>query len=336
MHFPNPILFIPLLVGFFVTFLVLPGWLKKTKKLGLVGRDMNKYRKTEIAESGGITVIAGFILGAFVYIAVKTFYFSSKDNMVEIFALISVTLILAFVGMIDDLFGWKKGLSRKFRLFLVLLAAVPLIVINAGGGSIDLPFLGITNLGLIYTLILIPVGVVGATVTFNFLAGYNGLEAGQGMLILFALSLITYLNQDRWLSLLCLCMVFALAAFWLFNKYPAKVFPGDIMTYSVGGLIAIVAIFGGIEKIAVFFFLPYILETFLKLRGKLNKQSFAKPKKDGSIDLPYDKVYSLCHIAILLLKKYKKNRRAREEEVVYLIHAFQIIIILVGFLVWVF
>jgi len=53
------------------------------------------------------------------------------------------------------------------------------------------------------------------------------------------------------------------------------------MTYSIGALIASMAILGNFEKIAVFVFIPYILETVLKLRGRLKKYSFAKVREDG-------------------------------------------------------
>ncbi|MEK6820452.1 MAG: glycosyl transferase family 4 [Nanoarchaeota archaeon] len=332
MNLPNPLLFIPLFVAFWVTYLVLPGWIKKARKFGLTGKNMNKLGKEKIAEAGGITVIAGFVLGAFIYIAIKTFYFSSKDNLIEIFSLISVVLIFAFIGIVDDLLGWKKGLSRKFRLFLCLFASVPLIVINAGNGGIDIPFIGVVNAGFLYPLVLIPIGVVGASTTFNFLAGYNGLEAGQGILILSSLSLISYLNQDRWLALIGLCLVFSLIAFWIFNKFPARVLPGDVITYPIGGLIAIMAIFGGIEKIAFFFFIPYILEVVLKLRGRLEKQSFGKPNRDGSLDLPYDKIYGLEHLAIKVIKKIKG--KVYEKDVVFYIHLLQLFIILLGFFIF--
>ena len=118
----------------------------------------------------------------------------------------------------------------------------------------------------------------------------------------------------------------------LYNFYPAKVFPGDSLTYPLGGFIAIVAILGNFEKIAVFFFIPYIIEIVLKSRGKLIKQSFGKPKKDGSLDLKYDKIYSLNHVAILLMKKLKW--KATEKKVVYLIWMFQILIILLGFIIF--
>ncbi len=127
-------------------------------------------------------------------------------------------------------------------------------------------------------------------------------------------------------------MVGSLFAFYLFNKHPAKVFPGDILTYSVGALIAIIAILGNIEKIAIFFFIPYIIEVILKSRGKLKKHSFGKLNIDGSLELPYKKIYGLEHLSILILKKIKPSKKVYEKEVVYLIHFFQIIVIILGFL----
>ena len=325
------ILLIPIFLSFFIVLFSIPVWIKKAKEIGLVWEDMNKPNHPKnVAGSGGVTVFLGFIIGTLGYIALKTFYFKSSDNLVEIFASLSVILIVAFIGFMDDLFGWRKGgLSKRSRLVLLAFASIPLIVINAGESSM----MGI-ELGLLYPLLFIPLGIVGVSATFNFVAGYNGLEASQGMIILFALSVITFLLGDKWLSVIGLCMVASLIAFYLFNKYPAKVFPGDVMTYSVGALIVVLAILGGIEKIALFFFIPYIIETGLKLRGKLKKESFAKVNEDGSLEMPYKKVYGLEHIAIWVLKKIKKNKKVYEKEVVYFINIFQILIIALGLIVF--
>ena len=331
------ILLITIFIAFFCTFLVFPFWIKKAKQIGLMWRDMNKLnQKKEVAGSGGLIVVFGFILGVLLYIAIKTFYFQNNSNINSyIFSLILVILLSSIVGLVDDLFGWQHGgLSIRSRIFIVLFTAIPLMVINAGESIINLPFLGSVNLGILYPLLFIPIGILGATTTFNFLAGYNGLEAGQGIIILSALAFVTYKTGNSWLSMVALCMVAALFAFYIFNKYPAKIFPGDVLTYSVGALIAGIAILGDIERIAIFFFIPYILETFLKLRGKLKKESFGKPNKDGSLEMPYDKIYGLEHLAILILKKMKKNKKAYEWEVVYLINGFQILIIAIGFLLF--
>ncbi len=303
----NQLLLIPLLFAFFVTFLVLPVWIKKAKKIGLLWEDMNKYgHPGNVAGSGGLVVILGFVIAVLSYIAIKIFYFNSAENVLEIFSLTTSVLMLAGVGIIDDLLGWHHGgLSRKTRLVLCFFAAIPLMVINAGHNQMNLPFIGEISMGLIYPLILIPLAIVGTSTTFNFLAGFNGLEAGQGILLFSALSLVAYLTGSNWLALICLCLVFSLVAFLLFNKFPAKIFPGNILTYSVGGLIAIVAILGNFEKLAVFFFIPFIIEVFLKARGKFKIQSFGKPNKDNSLELVQNKIYSLNHLAILILKKIK-------------------------------
>ena len=328
----NPLLLIAILTSFFCTFLAMPFWIRKAKQIGLVWEDMHKKSQSKnIAGSGGVVLVLGFTLGVLLYIAINTFYFNSTENLIEIFALLSSLFLVSGIALIDDLFGWQHGgLSKRSRLILVVFAAIPLMVINAGESTM----MGI-EFGILYPLLLIPIGILGATTTFNFLAGYNGLEAGQGIIILSALSIVTYLTGNAWLSVIGMCMVASLLAFYIFNHYPAKVFPGDVLTYSVGALIAIMAILGNIEKIALFFFIPYIIEVGLKIRGKLEKQSFGKLNNNGGIELPYKKIYGLEHLAIYVFKKINPNKKVQEKEVVWLIHGFQIVIIILGFLLFI-
>ncbi|RLG10674.1 glycosyl transferase family 4 [Candidatus Pacearchaeota archaeon] len=326
------LILITIFISFFSTFLILPLWIKRARSEKMTGKDMNKVDKREIAEGGGVNVLFGVSIGILLYIALETFYFHQNKNIISIFAMLSVLFIASTVGILDDLLGWKKGLSKKIRLFVIFFAAIPLMVINAGTSTMVIPFLGAVNFGLLYPLLIIPLGVLGATTTFNFLAGYNGLEASQGILILSALAYVTYVTGNSWLSVIALCMVASLFAFYIFNKYPAKIFPGDALTYSVGALIASIAILGNIEKIAVFFFIPYIIEVVLKVRGKLEKESFAKVNPDGSLSMPYNKIYGLEHLAIYILKKIKPSKKAYESDVVYLINGFQIFVIILGLL----
>ena len=224
------ILLLPALLSFFIALFLTPLWIKKAKEIGLVWEDMNKpQHPKDVAGSGGTSAFLGFILGVLSYIGIKTFYLKSENNLIEIFVSLSMVLIVAFIGFMDDLFGWKKGgLSMRSRLILLAFSSIPLIVINAGESRM----MGI-ELGLFFPLFFIPLGIVGASATFNFLAGYNGLEASQGIIVLSALAIVTSSMGEAWLSLIALCMVASLLAFYIFNKYPAKVFPGNILTYSV-------------------------------------------------------------------------------------------------------
>jgi len=291
---------------------------------------MNKFGRPHVAASGGIVVIMAFVLAVLYYVALKTFVFGGSDFSLKIFSLLSVILIFGVVGVTDDLLGWhNKGLSVKLRLILAFAASIPLVVINAGVHTMNVPLFGILDFGIIYPLILIPLGIAGASTTYNFLAGFNGLEAGQGILILSFLSFVAYSNSSPWLAIVGLCMVGALLVFYLYNKFPAKVFPGNTLTYSIGALIAGMAILGNFEKVAIIVFIPYIIEVFLKSRGGLKKHSFGVPDEKGRLSMPYDKIYGLEHLAIFILNKFGV---ATEKKVTYLIFAFQIIFILIAFL----
>lgn len=328
------LILLSILMSFFLSLIFIPKWIKKCLFIGLTWEDMNKPNHPKnIAASGGVVVVMSFVLGILTYVAIRTYIFNIDGINTEIFSLLSVILILSIVGLVDDLLGWKQGgLSARFRIFLAILASIPLVVINSGASRIMLPFIGQIELGILYPLIFIPIGVAGATTTYNFLAGFNGIEAGQGIIILSFLSFISYITGTEWLAIVGLCMVFSLIVFYYYNKYPAKVFPGDILTYSIGALIAGMAILGNFERIAMFVFIPYIIETVLKLRGRLKKQSFAKPNPDKSLELPYEKIYGLTHLSLFILKKFKK--KVYERDVVYLIFIFQIVICLISILIF--
>ena len=324
----EPLLLVAIFISFFSTFLLMPWWIKKARDIGLIWDDMNKFEKKEkVSGSGGIIVVIGFVIGVFMYIGINTFYFHSTDILINVFAILSTVFLVTGVGLLDDLIGWKnKGMSMRARIVLVLISAIPLMVINAGESTM----MGI-NFGLLYPLMIIPIGIVGATTTFNFLAGFNGLEAIQGGLILSGLAIVSFLNGTSWISVVALCMVASLLAFYIFNRNPARVFPGDALTYPVGALIAAIAIIGNMEKLALFFFIPYLIEVLLKIRGGIKDiHNFGIPQKDGSLELRYKKIYSLTHLSLFLLKKVKK--KVYENDVVFLISAFQLIIIVLGLL----
>lgn len=330
------ILIFPILLSFAFALYGIPKWIKKCRQTGVLWEDMNKYGfPKNVAGSGGFVVTISFIFGVLSYIAIRTFLFDSPDGMnINIFALLSVVLILTLIGITDDFLGWKhKGLTMRFRLFSAFFASIPLIVINAGTSTINFPLIGNMNLGLIYPLFLVPLGVAGAATSYNMLAGFNGLETGQGIIILSSLSFVAYKTGTTWLALIGLVMIAPLIVFYYYNKFPAKVFPGDSLTWTIGALIAVMAILGNFERIAVFMFIPYIAEVFIKLRGNLKKQSLVKPNKDGSLKLPYRKVYSMTHLSLLILSGFKK--KVYEKDVVYLIFALQIVICLLAILIFI-
>lgn len=325
------IFLIPIICSLIVTFIILPFWIKRAKKAGIHGKDVHKKGNVIVSEMGGIAVVAATVFGVIVLIAIETFIFQNEILNIQLMAALVTLLTVALIGIVDDILGWKIGLRQSHKPILVLLAALPLVAISAGESTMSLPFLGRVSIGLLYPLFVVPIAITGASNGFNMLAGYNGLEAGMGVIILTTLSLITFPIGFPIAGILGLIMVAALIAFLYYNWYPAKIFPGDTLTYSVGAMIAIVAILGNVERIALFLFIPYYLEFLFKIRGRFRKESFAKVLKDGTLGQPYEKFYGLEHIAINLLKKIKG--KATEKSVVLMLYTFQLLLVVVAMFV---
>ena len=294
-------------------------WIRVAKARGIVGKDINKEGNVYVPEGGGVGFVMGTVMGAFAAIALSVFVFRTDTWLVYLLASITTFLMAAFIGFIDDVLGWKRGLSHRAKVLSTLPIAVPLVAVNAGVSVMCLPFLGCIKFGILYPLLIVPIGIVGATNAFNMVAGLNGLEASMASVIYATLGLIAYQHSRTTSAVLSFASLGASLGFLYWNKYPAKVFPGDVFTYAAGSMIAAIAIVGNLEGAALILFIPYFVELFLYLYGKahgVEKESWGKPK-GVCLEIPYDKPYSVTHLAMLFLKKIKGC--AKERDVVMLL-----------------
>lgn len=312
-------------VGFVATWIATRKWIRKAPGIGLLGQDMNKPNKHQVPEMGGVCVVFGFVLGILIYIGILTFY-QGSSNYTSILATLCTVLMACIIGMMDDVLGWKAGLRQWQKPIFMLFAAMPMMVINAGHTTMVLPIIERVDLGILYPLLIVPIGIVGASNAYNMVAGYNGLETGMGVIILSAMGYVAMSRVTMDAAALSLTMVGALLAFLYFNWYPAKVFPGDTMTYSVGALVACIAILGDMEKIAILLFLPYGVDFVIQARGKFKREAFARVNEDGSLEKPYKSIFHMTHLAIAMLKRVKG--KVYEKDVVLLMYGIELAIII--------
>lgn len=334
MNYEILIVVLHFIVAFLLCFGLTKWWIKVAKKNELEGRDMNKYNKPLVAESGGIAVVVSIVLTTMLYVFFKTFVLKTEIHVIETLSLIITLLLASFIGFIDDILGWKKGIKGWIKILMTVPIAIPLMVINAGQHMMSVPFIGNVDFGLFYPLLIVLFAVVGATNGVNLLAGYNGLEASLGAIIFVALGIISLLTGQLWLALIAGIIILALLAFFIFNKFPAKIFPGDSLTYSIGALIACFAILGNMERLALLMFIPFIIEGILKARSKFKAENFGKVNKDNSLEPPYKKTYSLTHVTLKLLKKIKPSKKVYEQDVVWFLAIIEIILAVLAIL-WV-
>ena len=184
--------------------------------------------------------------------------------------------------------------------------------------------MGLVNLGSIYPLLLVPIAVVCVSNATNMLAGVNGLEAGTSSVMLIAIGIFLLQQGSPEGAAIAFCAAAALLAFLKFNWFPAKMFPGDSLTYFAGAAIVSSIVIGNAEKLGMLLFIPWIIEALLKLRGRFNVRSYGDLQRDGTIKAPYDKIYSLTHIAMKLPKWLRMKRGFTEKQIATCIIALEI------------
>lgn len=251
------------LVSGVFSYLVLRLLIPKLAKAGIVGNDVNKPGRPQVAEMGGIGIVAGFALGVLLAVFFNTFMGFAFNLDFVLAALISV-FALAFIGFVDDLLD----IPQAVKAFLPLVAGIPLIAARAAGSTaMHIPFLGAVDLGAVYLFILIPVGIAVASNLTNMFAGFNGMEAGMGIIMLLAASLVALNVHSSEALVIYVPLMGALAGFLFLNWHPAKVFPGDVATLVIGAALAAGAIIGNFEAIAALLLLPYVADFFIKAKN---------------------------------------------------------------------
>jgi len=310
-------LIISILISFLTTFFITPQFIKFLYSAGIVGLDLQKKNRPKLPTSGGICVAFGFLAGMLSYIGMKTFVYGLQNEVIYLLAVISSILIAMFVGLLDDIgvkskpVRTKEGKDIRFGLpqwvkpLITLPAAIPLMVIMAGDTTMSIPFFGNVDFGIIYPLILVPIGFVGASNVINMLAGFNGSEAGMGIVYMLSLGMYALIHGSIG-SVIFLISFASLLGFIKYNWYPAKILPGDSLTYLLGSIVASGVIVGNMEKVGVIVLTPFIIEFFLKARARFKASCLGKLRKDGRLDPPYGKeIYSLTHVIMNLGKFYE-------------------------------
>ena len=316
-------LIVALLTSLVTTYLLTPIIAKFLNRVGIVSLDMNKRDRPRLPSSGGICIAVGVLAGILVYTGLQTFVYGNYTLSLYLLTSVSSIVIVTFSGVLDDLNvkskpvttkdgkNIKVGLPQWLKPLLVLPAAIPLMVINVGETTLGIPLIGDINFGILYPLLIVPLGVIGASNMVNMLGGFNGVEAGMGLVYTLGLG-IHALGQGSELAAVIFFTAFAsLLPFLKYNWYPAKILPGDSLTYLLGVIVAAGVIIGNMERVGIIVMTPFIIQGLLKFYSKLRLGEFASDlgdlQNDGTVKPKYNKIYSLTHI-IMRMGDFKESQ----------------------------
>lgn len=291
-------------VSLIITLLITPIFINKLKKTGILGTDIHKANKPKIPEMGGLAILFGFSAG----ILFSTLIIS--ENLVNTFAVLISVLLLGLIGIGDDILG----IRQRTKILLPVFAAIPLMAIQAGVHTMTIPFIGLVNFGIIYPLILIPLGFTVVSNSFNMLAGYNGLEIGTGFIACSFIGIIGFMSGNSEVAIIMFSMAGALLGFLKYNKFPARIFPGDVGTFSIGAAFAGAVIIGNMEGIGALIIAPHLINGFMTIveiiRGK-KIQKFSHIKKGILLPPPKKKLNTLYFY-------FERKFQLTEQKLVYL------------------
>eukprot|EP01094_Clydonella_sp_ATCC50884_P009044 TRINITY_DN1857_c0_g1_i1.p1 TRINITY_DN1857_c0_g1~~TRINITY_DN1857_c0_g1_i1.p1 ORF type:complete len:380 (+),score=121.78 TRINITY_DN1857_c0_g1_i1:143-1282(+) len=235
---------------------------------GLAGKDINKPVKYQVPEALGI------VPATITLITVISFQWLFVESLSLYNAALTSLCLILFLGFADDVLEVRWSV----KLLLSFLGAFPLIMAYDGPTNIIVPkplrdYFGFDiTLGVFY-LVYMELLAVFCTNSINILAGINGLETGQSVVL--ALEILVHnfveISADHSTDYHVLSMFIMLpflmssCALFYYNWFPSEVFVGDSYTYFAGMAFAVVGILGHFSKTLMIFFTPQIINFVLSL-----------------------------------------------------------------------
>jgi UDP-N-acetylglucosamine--dolichyl-phosphate N-acetylglucosaminephosphotransferase len=152
-----------------------------------------------------------------------------------------------------------------------------------------IPFIGGTRMTVIYPLLII-VGTAIAANAVNMLDVLNGAMPSTCVPVAIALLACSLILGSTNGMILSAILASSLIAYYRFNRFPARVFTGDVGSFTVGTTIAAIAILGRLEVVTIIAMIPFIMNSFHSLAsiGRLFERRQIKQRptillRDGRI-----------------------------------------------------
>ncbi|KAJ3056219.1 hypothetical protein HK097_007702 [Rhizophlyctis rosea] len=251
-------------------------------KHGRFGKDLLKEDRPIIPESMGVVVGVVYFISMFLFIPVPfiSWFNGVREEGLDFphhkFAQFLGGLLalfsMLFLGFADDVLD----IRWRVKIWFPLIASLPLLMVYAvtyGGTDvlIPLPLRGffsdkILHLGIFYYGYMAALTIF-ATNAVNIVAGINGIEGGQTIIIAISLAindmvqiLTNPARRDAHMISLYFLLPFIGTTFGYLkhNWYPARAFGGDTFTYFAGMIFAVVGILGNFSKTVLLFMIPQI------------------------------------------------------------------------------
>jgi phospho-N-acetylmuramoyl-pentapeptide-transferase len=253
-----------LLLAFAVVVILMPGYIRFLRFIGMGKRIRVEGPETHLVKEGTPTMGGLLLIG----VVLSLFLFLRGTPQFGIIAPLATLLLVGILGAIDDYLNARtgEGISvRQKMLWLVVVAFVAAFQIQRTYAIdvIDVPFVGSVPVAPAVYIVFAAFAIISAANGVNISDGLDGLAGGTLVFAFVAYLLISILNEPTQpnLASLCALIVGALLGFLWFNVHPAQVIMGDSGSLALGATLAVTALITGQILILPFVGLIFVIET---------------------------------------------------------------------------
>ena len=215
--------FIPIMiVGFAAALCLTPLTRQIAMRLGVTAApNQRNIHARQMPLMGGAAIYVAFVLSVLL--------FSPPAYLVELGAIVAGATLLAWIGYIDD----RRHLSPRVRLSVMLVAALVVVMAGIRIQLFDNPLVDIP-LSLFWIVALIN--------AINWIDNMDGLAAGIAAITSAFFLFIAVTEGQILVSMLAAAIFGSAIGFLTYNFNPSSTFMGDMGAYTLGFVLAIVAI----------------------------------------------------------------------------------------------
>ncbi len=260
------------LISLTCTYLLVKLYIPIAIKHNILAPDVHKPNNPKIPTMAGIVLFILIPLYSTILFTNIANTYSLKAPF-EILAIVLTIIISGIIGLLDDLLD--LGLKKTF---LSVIVAFPVLLLNVYYPRPLIPFIGRIRITIIYPILVVLAFLVVINAT-NMIDTHNGVMLTGAISVLIPMLIWCIILNEIAYVMYIIVAIGALLGLFLWNKYPAKIFPGNVGSYLTGGLLAVLIIITRKEYIALIAMLPFILHGYYLLtsiKGLMTRETIRK------------------------------------------------------------
>ncbi len=303
------------ILPFLIILITTPYLIRKLTEKGLVVKDYYKKGNKMVPTGGGLVIMLAVLFSISII--------SMKNEFKPVnFVALTVIMLFGLFGILDDMID----IGRLAKLILIYFCSYPLMY-YAMHTQVLIPYLGSIDLGITYGWFIVPTFILVTANLVNMHSGFNGMSSGLCVIILFSLIIKSLMNGDINNVTAIISVAGATLGFHLFERYPSRIFWGNIGSLTVGAATGVMIVLQGYIVSGFIMLLPHTINFLMYVYWRVRKYpqvKYGRVRDDGTLEVPNN-------LTLKWVLPYYMN--VTERQATYAMYAVTIVFCIIGILI---